>query len=404
MKTLIYIGASVLQVPAIAWAKAQGLRVVVTDTNPNAPGIALADDYKQIAGDDVDGLVALAKDLKNTQDLAGCYCGSDFGLMAVACVGAVCLTPAPKPQNVERALNKFTSTNVLRETGVSVPQGGCVESFADLKSLATTIGYPIIVKPIDSSGSRGVRTVLNPTELEEAFKEAQKFSKAIMVERVIEGDHIDVNGLFIDDVFYPCGLLSRFFSPQPFNYPVWGGEPCLLNDAACQAVYDVVEAGARALGLTHGPVKADVIVSKDGPVVLEIAPRFHGDVSTSFVTPLATGNSASQAWFAYLAGHSFKEFLPNDTGASMSGWMGVFPDQPGRFDGLDGIEDALKTPGIDRIETIKKPGYKVDAIADNLAVMGFIWGQGDDLTGLYHNLLKARQLINVRMQDCCLNP
>lgn len=396
-KTLIYIGASQLQLPAIAWVKEAGLRVVVTDLNKSAPGIALADDYEQIGGTDVEGLLALAHKIDKHGVLAGCYCGSDFGLSAVAAIGAEFSVPAVTSETVAKALDKVAATRILHEAGVTVPQGGSASAFEELRTLADSLGYPLFVKPTDSSGSRGVRSVDNLVELEAAFNAAKYFSDTVMIETVIEGEHIDVNGLFVNGTFFPCGLLDRFFSPKPFSYPVWGREPCALDASQQQRVYDVVEVGARALGIDQGPVKADVIVSEDGPVVLEISPRFHGDVSTSFVTPLATGNSAPRAWFAHLAGEPFEHLLPRESGQRIAGWMGIFPEQPGTFSSLTGIEIAKQLPGITEVLQLKKTGYSIDAIADNLAVMGFIWGQGDSPKELKTNLDRARSTIRVNM-------
>lgn len=396
-KTLIYIGASKLQLPSISWAKEAGLKVVVTDLNENAPGIALADDYQQIGGTDVEGLLALAHEINKHGVLAGCYCGSDFGLGAVAAIGAEFGVPAVSPDTVAKALDKVVATRVLHEAGVMVPQGESANTLEQLRTRADFLGYPLFIKPTDSSGSRGVRYVAIPAELENAYNDAKCFSSAVMIESVIEGDHVDVNGLFVDDVFYPCGLMDRFFSPRPFSYPIWGGQPSSLDASMQQLVYEVVETGARALGINQGPVKADVIVSAGEPVVLEISPRFHGDVSTSFVTPLATGNSAPRAWFAYLADEPFESFLPRENGGRIAGWMGIFPDQPGTFSGLSGVEAAKQLPGITEILKLKKAGYCIKAIADNLAVMGFIWGEGDSLSELKANLDRARCAIQVNM-------
>lgn len=401
-RTLIYIGASQLQLPAINWARQQGLKVVVTDSNPNAPGISIADEYWQLSGDDIDGLMSLAQGLAEQGTLAACYCGSDFGLPAVAIISARFNLPAASQAATYLALDKARAGSILQCAGVPVPEGACVTSLSDAEEISQKISLPVIVKPVDSSGSRGVRTVSEPSQLKEAFIEAQHFSNKVLIEPLIEGHHIDVNGLFIENHFYPCGLLDRFFSPRPFNYPEWGFQPCSLTETISNKVYKSVETGARALGINVGPVKADVIVQNDEPIILEIGPRFHGDVSSSFVTPLiANGHSAPQAWFAYLAGRPFKSFLPDTPKQEkrVVGWMAVFPDTAGEFLTIDGIENAQAVKGIVKICTLKKSGYRVDVVADNLAVMGFIWGEGDSRTALKKNLDDARNLLQVRMKQ-----
>ncbi|MBF0248470.1 MAG: ATP-grasp domain-containing protein [Alphaproteobacteria bacterium] len=396
-RTLIYIGAGALQLPAISWAKEQGLKVIVTDVNPHAPGIAIADGHEAVAGDDVNAITALACAIAGTGELAGCYCGSDFGLPSVAAVGRVCGVPGPSPESVALALDKNAARRVLGAHGLPIPPGASVDTPAELDAWARAEGYPVIVKPVDSSGSRGVRTLAGPADGNAAFAEARRHSSGVLVEKVVVGEHIDVNGLFADGAFHPCGQLVRYFSPPPHNYPVWGCEPSGLDTETEARVYAVVERGARALGIDAGPVKADVVVTAEGPVILEISPRFHGDVSTSFVTPLATGRAAPAAWFAHLAGKPFEDLLPSDRHAAFAGWMGVFPDRPGAFEDLEGMDEALAVPGIRKISVLKKKGYRIDAVSDNLALLGFLWGVGETREDLRETLQKARRTLRTRM-------
>lgn len=398
-KNLIYIGANTLQEPGLKTAKAAGFRVVVTDANADAPNIPLADDYRQISGTDIKGMVALGEELQSDGGLAGIYCGSDFGLAAVAKVGEVCGVPAATPESVELALNKDKAVETLREAGVSVPEGRAVIMWEELLEAAEAFGYPLILKPIDSSGSRGVVTVSEESELNKAYMKALHFSMTVLAEKVVQGKHIDVNGLFVDGRFYPCGLLDRFFCDPPNNYPVWGHAPSSLTQEEANRVYAEVERGARALGINVGPVKGDVIYTHDGPVILEIAPRFHGDVSTSFVTPLACRQNAPAAWFAHLAGKPFGDLLPNDDKDVVAGWLGIFPDAPGTFEGLANLDEASALAGVDQIKQIKPQGYKVKSVSDNLAVLGFIWASGATPEEVKDRLDQARAKIRVRMVE-----
>lgn len=396
MKTLIYIGASRLQVPGIRWAKDVGLRVIVTDSNPNAVGIADADGHEKIDGTDEDGLLTLARDLDAQGDFAGAYCGSDFGLAAVSRIGVELGTPACPPDAVALALNKPAALRAMKDAGVATPDGVMAKTLDAAERAAQAFGFPVIVKPTDSSGSRGVRTVNDADELKAAYDHARKFSNAVLVERIVDGHHIDINGLFVDGKFLRGGLFDRYFTPPPIHIPLWGHQPTDLSAADEDRAYAAFEAGARAMGIEAGPCKADGIWTADGPVMLEIAPRFHGDVSTSHITPLATGDSAVKAWFAHLAGARAEDYLALRT-QRYAGWRVVTPDHGGAFDGIDGLDTARSLPGIDDISVLKKKGYRIDGVTDNLAVMAFIWGTGTDKADLFENLERARAALTVRM-------
>ncbi|NFV81166.1 ATP-grasp domain-containing protein [Magnetospirillum aberrantis] len=395
-KALIHIGGSKLQLPGLGWARAAGLHVVLTDRNPEAPGRALADEYVPLAGDDDDGLMALAGRLAAERGLAGLYCGSDFGLPSVARVSAAHGVSSCTPEACVRALDKAAAVARWRETGIACPRGRVVESEGEMAAALAEVGLPAIVKPVGSSGSRGVVSVETPAQGVAAFRAALDYADSVLVEELLRGRHFDVNGLFLGGAFHPAGMLERFFSPPPYHYPVWGVQPPTLDDATREGVYGLLENAARSLGIDCGPVKADVMVTERGAVVLEVSPRFHGDVSTSFVTPLAVGESPVAAWFRHLAGETVTvECRERRT----AGWMAIFPGRPGTFRGVEGLDAARSMAGIERIEILKPQGFGVRQVCDNTTVLGFIWAavnKGDDVFRVLH---AAREEIHPIMEE-----
>ena len=236
-----------------------------------------------------------------------------------------------------------------------IPEGELITGFGELENLARSMGMPLIIKPPDSSGSRGVSSARKESDLRASFENARAFSETVIIEELIRGVHIDVNGLFLENVFHPCGTLDRFFSDPPLHYPVWGCQPSSLPEEKEKQAYQLVERGARSVGINAGPVKGDVIFTESGPVLLEIAPRFHGDVSTSFVSPSAIGFSPIRSWFDFLAGRSV-EALPGDDACTAVGWMALFPEAPGKLVSIRGIESARAIFGILDVVPTKAAG------------------------------------------------
>jgi hypothetical protein len=104
-----------------------------------------------------------------------------------------------------------------------------------------------------------------------------------IVEPFIEGRHIDLNGFFWHGRYYWNGIMEK---ETRGTLPSWGWAPVDLDAGTITRAYGCLEKGARALGLTEGPVKGDLILMEDGTLVtLEIEPRLHGDVSTCGVMP-----------------------------------------------------------------------------------------------------------------------
>jgi len=398
-RALLLIGASRLQTPSIRWARAAGFHVVVTDRSEDAPGRRFAHEFHRLDGTDVEGQVALATRLQEELGLAGAFASNDFGLPAVAAIGRATGTPAASPEAVARSLDKEEATRTWRAAGLATTTGRAVADDAELDAALAELGPRVVVKPADSSGSRGVRSVADAAAAHAAFAEAREHSPRVLVERVVEGRHVDVNGYFRDGAFLPAGLLDRFFSPPPFCVPTWGTQPDSLGEAERTATYRLVEDGARALGIDVGPVKADVVVDRDGhPCLLEIAPRFHGDVSSSFVSPLCFGKSPVQAWFGVLAGAGGPfDGMPSRP-EHCAGWMALLPERPGVLAGVRGLDDARRSPGIAEVALLRGPGHEIESIGDNRAVCGFLWARGADAEDVKRNLDRARGRIELEME------
>jgi len=394
-KAVLCIGGSELQLPTLKWAKQAGLRVLLSDGSPNPPGRELADGFAQIPGDDAESLIGFARAHSGNMQIVSAYCSSDFGLLSVCRINQFLGQPGLDPAVVETSLHKGRANRILREAGLPVPDGLVLPS--DKRCEPSELSYPVIVKPVDGSGSRGVSRVECAEKLPAALADAQAFSPEVMIEQVVEGRHFDVSGFFADGRFYPGGQLERFFSPLPYRYPTYGYQPPDIELEEQQHVYKLLEMASRTLQLDWGPVKADVIRGPDGPVLIEVTPRFHGDVSTSFCCPLAHGISPVQHWMQWMATASVPEqdvFLNQSLKA---GWAGIFPRQAGTVQTIKGVQQALKVPGIARVLLRRGPGWRVEHLGDNRAVLGFLFATGHDSIQVRQRLSIAIEKIQVVM-------
>ena len=406
-KTLIFIGGSVLQLPSIRWAQAAGLEVVLTDINPEAPGHQLVEQSHVIAGDDVQALVKLALGLQQAGDFAGAYCSNDFGLEAVAAISEATDTPGNPIEAVRRSLHKEEATSIWRKANLATPLGECVASERELREAIGRLGLPTIVKPLGSSGSRGVRSIWRLEELESAFQEAQAHSEPgaeILVEQYIHGHHIDANGFFVDGEFERGGLMDRHFSAPPEHVPTWGCQPSRLEAKERAQVYRLVERAARALGIESGPVKADIIVTEEGPLILELGPRFHGDVSSAHVTPLCSEFGPIASWFDSLADPDDWRCPDLEGKQGFAGWMALFPDRPGFFQEIQGLEDLVRSSGIEEALLLKPQNHLIRQLGDNTSVCGFVFAVAADEAELKAKLEAAREATKVIVSERELEP
>ncbi|MEQ8345308.1 MAG: hypothetical protein RIB84_19065 [Sneathiellaceae bacterium] len=372
MPTLLHLGAGLLQLPAIRAAQSAGLRVVATDRDPEAPGRHVADHVLRLAADDTAGIMAAAEEI---DDLVGLYAAGDHALPTLARVTTRLGLPGPSIASLSTLLDKAAATEAWRKAGLATTYGRRVADIADAKAALAAMGAPAILKPSASSGSRGVRSVTTAKEVEAAWPVAAAFGTVILLERQLIGRHIDVNICLIEGEVLRCGLLDRHFTLPPLHVPIWGMQPAGLTDAQEDAIYALVAKGALAVDLDQGPVKGDVVLTDDGPHLLEVSARLHGDVSSSHVSPTALGWHPALPWFHHLAG---QDWQPPERGPArrLIGWRAVLNPQPGRFLRVEGIEAACDMSGILEVMVIRRNGQILPAGTDNRAVIAFVIGEG----------------------------
>lgn len=393
-KSLLIIGGSVLQEPVVRAAKALGLRVLLSDSADNPKCANLADAVNRIDGRDWESLVAFVEKEAEPGEFIGAYCGSDFGLESVVRVNKAFGLGEITPEQVLSSLDKSQSGKVLQEQGIRVPK----EEEYMLSSPPippNNFGPPWIIKPSLSSGSIGVSYVERSEDFPEALRRAFHYSGSAVVQEYVSGDLIDASGFFADGKFFPAGLLYREVSSLSNLIPVWGYQPPMLTDAETDRAYRCLEASCRALGITWGPVKADLIFSNGQPIVIEVTPRFHGDISTSMVTPVSYGQSPVSQWLKYLLTGELPSTHSFELSTGFTGWMAVIPDTPGIVQFLDGIEVAKMMEGIVDAFWTRSIGFRVEGVEDNRAVVGFIIAKGESPEIVKEHLVRARKSLLV---------
>ncbi|NQU02908.1 MAG: hypothetical protein HQ589_02015, partial [Syntrophaceae bacterium] len=198
----------------------------------------------------------------------------------------------------------------------------------------------------------------------------------IIAEQFIEGAHHDVNGLFWDDVFYPCGIGDRFFTPFPYCVPHHGYFPSMLPNTQRQELYGMLEKGARSMGITWGPVKADGVVRHDKCYVYEISPRFHGDIITSNVMSLLKKRNPIYQLLRCIFNENHMKFISVDSNVDfVGGWKTLFRDTD-----YEHIKES-------DVNTWIKEGKSREIVKNNDEILGLAWSWG-----------KNRQWINELLQ------
>lgn len=273
MKKIMILGAGTYQVPLIQTARRMGLYTIVVSIPGDYQGFALADKIYELDTRDKDRILEAARE----EQIDGiCTSGTD---VAVSTIGYVCekMGLSGIPQEAAAILtDKALMKEAFLKGGVSVSTGMRVYSLEEAKAAAERIGYPVVVKRVDSSGSRGITVVEQPERLEEAYHHAAKRSTRdyVLVEGFIKGTEIGVDGFVQDGRLVFLAPHTKFvYRGKNTTIPVGHAFPYTCSREVYDEIGRQTQAAVTASGADRCSINADVFVDANKVSIIEMGGR-----------------------------------------------------------------------------------------------------------------------------------
>lgn len=269
------------QIPIIKKAKAMGHYVITCDYTPSNPGHKISDEYHNVSTTDLEGVLCLARKL----DIDGIVAyASDPAAPTAAYVSEKLDLPGNPYDSVKLCTEKDLFRSFLKAHGFNCPVAKGYTSYESAYNDIDSFKFPVMVKPVDSSGSKGIVKIYSKNELKGAVEEALSYSrnKRFIIEEFIvkKGYQISGDGFSVDGklVFSSYGneLYSNYGGTRDY---VALGEfwPSLLSDDQKRKVDEEIQRIITALGMRTGAYNIEVIMDEnDTPFVLELGPRNGG--------------------------------------------------------------------------------------------------------------------------------
>jgi biotin carboxylase len=365
-------------VPGIQRARALGLHVVVSDMNPAAPGFKDADDAVVANTYDADATAAAALDYHKTKrPIDGVMCMAADVPVTVATVAAALNLPGIPVASARLAADKLAMKQAFARAGIPIPWFQAVASLEELRQVAAERGLPLVLKPIDGRGARGVLRLTNDTDLAWAFAHARGQSRAgsVMVEEYLAGPQISTEGLLVGGVGTTCGFIDRNYEHletfAPYIVENGGEQPSALALPAQRQISTVAMDAGRAMGITSGSVKGDMVWTSRGPYVIEIAARLSGGWMSTNQVPLGTGVDLIGCAIRLALGEKVpaEDLQPRwHRGVAIR----YFFPRPGRVESIDGTEAFANVPWVHRFGFFVEPGEVVQPTTDHTKRAGFV--------------------------------
>ncbi len=286
------LGGSIYQTYAIKEAVKLGYYVITCDYLPGNPGHKFAHEYHNVSTTDKEAVLALARDLKVDGVVA--Y-ASDPAAPTAAYVCEKLGLPTSPFRSVEILSKKHLFRKYLAENGFNVPKANSYTRLEEAERDLKNFHLPVMVKPVDSSGSKGVNKLTDPSQLKAFFEDALSYSrdKIVLIEEFIvkagpqiSGDAFSVDGKL---VFHCLG--NEFYSTKVDKDFAPLGEcwPTVMPQEVIDTLADDLQRLITLLGMKSNAYNVEAIYSADGKIyILELGARSGGSLIPQ-VTALATG-------------------------------------------------------------------------------------------------------------------
>jgi biotin carboxylase len=376
VKTLLILGAGKEQLAAIKAANSKAIHTVVLDMNPKAEGRALAAEFYQVSTRDREAILAFVAGYPGKID-GVMTIASDIPHMVCAAAQALGVRHIP-PEVAELCVHKLYMKECLREAKVNVPQFASIATLKDLQAFISGNGLPVVIKPVDNSGARGVLRLTQGMDIAEAFDYSRGFAYCgeVIAEKFVSGLQISTEGLMHEGVFYCTGFADRNYArlddAVPFMVEDGGDIPTVLAPQQKKLVETEFEKAVRALGIDWGPAKGDMVFGDDGKAhVIEVAARLSGGNFCYDKVPWSTGVDIVDIFVDMAVGNEVASdrFKPTRNLATSQRYF--FP-APGTIKDITGLTAASKLAHIRKVDIWAKPGDAIAAAENHPSRVGYV--------------------------------
>jgi biotin carboxylase len=400
-KTILIISGGIEAADAALRAKDMGYTVVVSDRDPEAPGFAHADSC----------LIADVYGASETAAAAERYSRKIRKIDGVICVAADApVTAATVAQRLgiaglslasaELASDKLAMKRRFSESGVPVPWFAEVQTPQALQRVAIERGRNLVIKPVDSRGSRGVQRVADVADLDRAFMLARGHSPTdrVMVEEYLDGPQVSTESLIMNGQCFTPGFSDRNYEflerYAPFFIENGGDLPSHLPQETQAKVKAVVARAAAALGVVNGTVKGDIVIHKGEPYVIELAARLSGGFFCTREIPLNTGVDFVGAAIRLALGEpvNAEDLEPKHQTPVVQRY--AFP-KAGRVVSVSGAEEAQKIPGVADVVVTAKAGDVIPPAGDKRPSAAMVLATGATREAALHAANEALACIRI---------
>lgn len=396
-KRILMLGGSYFQVPAIKYAKDSGCYVITCDYLPENPGHKYADEYYNISTTDLKGVLELAINLKIDGVVA--Y-ASDPAAPTAAYVSEVLNLPGNPFRSVKILTEKDLFRKFLLDNDFNVPMAKGYSAFEDVLNNIDNFTFPVMVKPVDSSGSKGVSKISNVSMLKNAYNYALSFSRSnkIIIEEFVnrKGAQIGGDGFVINGDLIFCCLGDQQNNPKcnPF-VPDGMFFPSSIDVKNRIRIVNELERALKLLGFRQGAINIEIMLDKyENIYLMEIGPRSGGNCIPETIK-YATGFDAVKASVEVALGN-FNIIKTNENKVGYYSYYALHSCISGLYNDIV-VSDALNSNILEK-HIFKKKGDIVEAFNGSNATIGILLLKFSSRKEMQDKMANIHNYVNINVE------
>lgn len=258
------------------------------------------------------------------------------------------------------------------------------------------MSFPLICKPVDSSGSRGINLIGNTSEYFEKAHESSQAGKSgdILLEEYLVGNEISVEVIVSDGEPHVLQVTDKITTGAPHFCEIGHSQPAVMPQALRGRVEEVAKSACRAVGLVNSPAHVEMKLTQDGPKMVELGARMAGDtISTYLINRSVKGINMSEMAIRIALGERIE--IPPYGNSGEATAIRFIGSRDGVLTAVSGVETVKQIPWLDNVTFFGEIGKRYAVSNSNSDRVGFVVARGGTTSEALNRCTEAISLV------CC---
>ena len=392
---ILVVGAGSSQVQAIKQLNDLGFHSIAIDGDEKAQGLTISNESRVCDIKNSRELIKVAKEFQVNAITSFC---TDIPMISISEACEQLQLPCLAFEQAQLSVNKYSQRSLLSKNEISTPQYEKFDSPKEALNALSKFLPPVVIKPVDSSGSRGVKFFDNFSKItSEYLQEVIDLSRSNsgIIESFIEGPELAVDGFVVDGDFKILSICEKTRTDPPHLLDTELRFPSNLPPATIKLVEELTTKIVKITNIRNSPIHIEMINSNEGPILVEFGARGAGFNVYDLILPYISGVDTIKTQISLALGEkvdigkiSKKAAILSFISSSVDGTLQEIPD----------LQALLSIPHLVRCNFFFKQGDRVNVLRSGEDRLGYVLSMSENIEDCENSIMKAKEMIQIRIQ------